>query len=62
MGAYYAKYIQNDVNDSIELVVEQGTEIQKDGRVKVNVKKVNSTYDIEITGNAVYVKEMEFQI
>ncbi|MEH7513829.1 PhzF family phenazine biosynthesis protein [Gottfriedia acidiceleris] len=62
MGAYYAKYINNDVNDVIELVVEQGTEIQKDGRVKVNVKKVNSTYDIEITGNAVYVKEMEFQI
>ncbi|WP_088013500.1 PhzF family phenazine biosynthesis protein [Gottfriedia acidiceleris] len=62
MGAYFAKYINNDVNDAIELVIEQGTEIQKDGRVKVNVKKVNSTYDIEITGNAVYVKEMEFQI
>lgn len=62
IGAYYAKYINNDVNDEIELVVEQGTEIQKAGRVKVNVKKVNSTYDIEITGNAVYVKEMEFQI
>ncbi|MFF3023127.1 PhzF family phenazine biosynthesis protein [Gottfriedia sp. NPDC057948] len=62
LGAYYAKYINNDVNDAIELVVEQGTEIQKDGRVKVNVKRVNSTYDIEITGNAVYVKEMEIQI
>ncbi|MEH7351108.1 PhzF family phenazine biosynthesis protein [Gottfriedia acidiceleris] len=62
MGAYYAKYINNEINDAIELVIEQGTEIQKDGRVKVNVKKVNSTYDIEITGNAVYVKEMEFQI
>ncbi|PGL69084.1 PhzF family phenazine biosynthesis protein [Bacillus sp. AFS055030] len=62
LGAYYAKYIQKDVNDAIELVIEQGTEIQKDGRVKVHVKKVNSTYDIEITGNAVYVKEMAFQI
>ncbi|XRG77467.1 PhzF family phenazine biosynthesis protein [Rossellomorea sp. GAMAL-10_SWC] len=62
LGAYYAKYINNDVNDAIELVVEQGTEIQKDGRVRVNVKRVNSSFDIEITGNAVYVKEMEFQI
>ncbi|PGS56402.1 PhzF family phenazine biosynthesis protein [Bacillus sp. AFS041924] len=62
MGAYYAKYINSVVNDVIDLVVEQGTEIQRDGRVKVKVKKVNSNYEIEITGNAVYVKEMEFHI
>ncbi|PEL12496.1 PhzF family phenazine biosynthesis protein [Bacillus sp. AFS017336] len=62
MGAYYAKYINKGVNDEIELVVEQGTEIEKDGRIKVKVKKVNSNYEVEITGDAVYVKEMQFQI
>ncbi|WP_299087398.1 PhzF family phenazine biosynthesis isomerase [uncultured Metabacillus sp.] len=57
MGAYYATYINSDFEKSLNLVVEQGHEIGKDGRVMVQVLKNNDNYDIEITGNAVYVKE-----
>ncbi|MDQ0232650.1 PhzF family phenazine biosynthesis protein [Metabacillus malikii] len=59
MGAYYATYINNNIGDSLTLVVEQGHEIGKDGRVAVNVSKGNESFEIEITGNAVFVKEMD---
>ncbi|WP_141433917.1 PhzF family phenazine biosynthesis isomerase [Bacillus sp. 03113] len=62
MGAYYAKYMNNQFEKSINLIVEQGHEIGKDGRVMVQVYKNNDTYDIEITGNAVYVKDFEVGI
>lgn len=58
MGAFYAKYI-NTEEKSLNLVVEQGQEIKKDGRVMVQVSKNNDNFDIEITGNAVYVKNFE---
>ena len=58
MGAFYAKYI-NTVEKSLNLVVEQGQEIKKDGRVIVQVSRNNDNFDIEITGNAVYVKDFE---
>jgi PhzF family phenazine biosynthesis protein len=57
MGAYYAKYIKD--NDILELLIEQGHEIGRNGRVKVTVTKINNNYDIEITGNAVFVKEFQ---
>lgn len=59
MGAYYAKYINTKIEKPLHLTVEQGQEIGKDGRVKVQVSKTEDNYDIEITGNAVYVKEFE---
>ncbi|PLS08014.1 PhzF family phenazine biosynthesis isomerase [Neobacillus cucumis] len=59
MGAYYAKYIKPDVEESLNLVVEQGQEMGKDGLVQVHVVKTGDSYEIEITGNAVYVKEFE---
>ncbi|MFC0273409.1 PhzF family phenazine biosynthesis isomerase [Metabacillus herbersteinensis] len=62
MGAYYAKYIKNDSDTNLNLLIEQGNEIEKDGRVKVSVTNNNDTYHIEITGNAVYVKEFEVSI
>jgi PhzF family phenazine biosynthesis protein len=62
MGAYYANYIKSDFENTLQLIVEQGFEIQKDGRVKVSVTKFESNYEIEITGNAVYVKEMEINL
>ena len=62
MGAYYATYIDNDFEEHLNLVVEQGHEIGKDGRVRVNVSKSQGSYDIEIKGNAVYVKEFEVVI
>lgn len=59
MGAYYAKYIKSDFEKTLYLLVEQGQELNKDGRVMVHVTKNNDQYEIEITGNAVYVKEFE---
>ena len=40
----------------INLIVEQGQEMNKDGHMIVNVAENN---EIEITGNAVYVKEID---
>ena len=37
MGAYFAKYITRDFEESLNLVVEQGQEIGKNGRVMVRV-------------------------
>ena len=62
MGAYYAKYIKDDLEDEVHLLIEQGHEIGKYGRVRVTATKNDGTYDIEITGNAVYVKEFEVEV
>lgn len=59
MGAYYAKYIKPDLTEPLNLIVEQGHEIEKDGRVEVRVSKNNESFDVQITGNAVYVKEFQ---
>ncbi len=39
MGAYYAEYLEKDFEHELDLIVEQGQEIHKDGRVKVYVTK-----------------------
>ncbi|MGG3467415.1 PhzF family phenazine biosynthesis protein [Neobacillus pocheonensis] len=59
MGAYYAKYINSHFEKTLHLKVEQGQEMNKDGRVMVHVTKNKGQYAIEITGSAVYVKEFE---
>lgn len=48
----------------LELIVEQGQEINKDGRVTVYVTKdvENEKLQIDIAGTAVYVKEFEVSI
>ncbi|ANR67596.1 PhzF family phenazine biosynthesis isomerase [Staphylococcus equorum] len=56
MGAYFAKYIKKESDMPINLIVEQGQEMNKDGQMIVNVAENN---EIEITGNAVYVKEID---
>ncbi|MCU5323067.1 PhzF family phenazine biosynthesis isomerase [Bacillus cereus] len=64
MGAYYAMYLEKDFDHERELIVEQGQEIHKDGRVTVYVTKVegNANLQIDIAGTAVYVKEFEVSI
>ncbi len=64
MGAYYAMYLEKDFDHEMELIVEQGQEIRKDGRVTVYVTKVegNANLQIDIAGTAVYVKEFEVSI
>lgn len=56
MGAYFAKYIKKESDMPINLIVEQGQEMNKDGQMIVNVAENN---EIEITGNAVYVDEID---
>lgn len=62
MGAYFASYINTNFNDSLSLVVEQGHEIDKDGRVGVKISKNGQSYDVEITGNAVFVKDFDIML
>ncbi|PFR90717.1 isomerase [Bacillus cereus] len=64
MGGYYATYVEKDLDHEMELIVEQGQEIHKDGRVTVYVTKVegNANLQIDIAGTAVYVKEFEVSI
>lgn len=62
MGAYYAKYINPNFEKCLHLVVEQGYEIGKDGRVQVQVTRNEDNFDIEITGTAVFVRELEINI
>ncbi|WP_121610768.1 PhzF family phenazine biosynthesis isomerase [Mesobacillus foraminis] len=59
MGAFYANYINNNFISPLNLIVEQGHEIAKEGRVAVQVSKISESVDIRIIGNAVYVKEFE---
>ncbi|EOP38375.1 PhzF family phenazine biosynthesis isomerase [Bacillus mycoides] len=64
MGAYYATYLEKDFDHELELIIEQGQEINKDGRVTVYVTKdvENEKLQIDIAGTAVYVKEFEVSI
>lgn len=59
MGAYYLKYIDPHLG-SIQFDVEQGQEIGRDGKVNVEVSRLDSDkMDVFISGTAVYVKELE---
>lgn len=59
MGAYYARYIKKESETSLSLLIEQGQEIGRDGRIRVTVTNGDV---IEIMGNAVYVKDFEVSI
>lgn len=56
MGAYYASHIKE--SPSLELLIEQGHELNRNGRVEVFVSKNDSSWKIEIRGQACFVKEM----
>lgn len=63
MGAYFASYIKKDLFDgTMNLVVEQGQEIGKDGRVMVHISKSDEIYEVGISGNAVYVTKFDVLI
>jgi PhzF family phenazine biosynthesis protein len=61
MGSYYATYINKSWDSSLNLVVEQGQEIGRDGRVQITVTG-KDPHNIEITGTAVYLDEFEISI
>jgi PhzF family phenazine biosynthesis protein len=58
MGAYYARFIDKRSESPLSLLIEQGQEVHRDGRVRVTV----SGDIIEVTGTAVYVKELQVSI
>ncbi|MDP5274114.1 PhzF family phenazine biosynthesis protein [Chengkuizengella axinellae] len=63
MGAYFAKYINQDLESSkISILVEQGQEIDRDGRVSVEVEKKSDSFEVGIFGTAVYVKEFKVKL
>ncbi|MCP1144892.1 PhzF family phenazine biosynthesis isomerase [Lysinibacillus endophyticus] len=62
MGAYCARYIKHGQIDELNLIVEQGQEIGKDGRVMVHISKNADSYDVEIIGTAIFVKNLDVSI
>ncbi|NBI27873.1 PhzF family phenazine biosynthesis protein [Chengkuizengella marina] len=63
MGAYFAKYIYNERDtNKLSILVEQGQEIDRDGRVSVNVEQTSDGYEVGIYGTAVFVKEFKITI
>ena len=62
MGAYYKKYVNPLLSLPATLIVEQGHEIGKDGKVFVHVSGTAEQLDISISGTAVYVKDIELVI
>lgn len=62
MGAYFKTFVKKDMALPATLIVEQGHEIHKDGRVYVHVREEQEQLDISISGTAVYVKNIEVDI
>ena len=56
MGAYYAKFIKKSGKENI--IIEQGQEIGRDGKVFVSVTKKHNDFNVEIKGKAVYDGEI----
>jgi predicted PhzF superfamily epimerase YddE/YHI9 len=61
MGSYYATYINKNSDFSLNLLIEQGQEIGRDGRIQVTLTN-KGQHVIEVTGNAVYVNEFEVSL
>ncbi|MFS1512631.1 PhzF family phenazine biosynthesis protein [Chengkuizengella sp. SCS-71B] len=63
MGAYFAKYINNERDmNSLSILVEQGQEMDRDGRVSVQVMQTSVGYEVGIYGTAVYVRDFKVSI
>ncbi len=59
MGAYYMSYIEP--SDRIEIRIEQGNEIGRNGIVRVFAEKRNSLINVNISGKAVYVGDISIE-
>ncbi|MGG0813675.1 PhzF family phenazine biosynthesis protein [Paenibacillus alvei] len=60
MGAYYLQYMQTD-QDAADFYIEQGQEIDRDGRVKVRAMRNEDRIEVFIEGTAVFVREIEVE-
>ncbi|HEO8419269.1 MULTISPECIES: PhzF family phenazine biosynthesis isomerase [unclassified Niallia] len=61
MGAYYVTYVDEKWKNE-PIIIEQGQEIGRDGRVTVLVAERKGQLDVEISGTAVFVKEFKLTI
>lgn len=57
MGAYYLSYVDKEL-PQIEFVVEQGHEIERDGKVLVSINRTETSMDVYISGTGVFVQEL----
>ncbi|MDT3958599.1 PhzF family phenazine biosynthesis isomerase [Staphylococcus kloosii] len=62
MGAYFLKYVSNKIDNSLELIVEQGQELGKNGKVQVKVTPNENEWNIQIVGTAVYVQTFKINL
>jgi PhzF family phenazine biosynthesis protein len=62
MGAYYKTYVEPTLPLPATLIMEQGHEIHKDGKVYVHVEEKDEQLSVSISGTAVYVKEMIIEL
>ncbi|MGM9949559.1 MAG: PhzF family phenazine biosynthesis isomerase [Lysinibacillus sp.] len=62
MGAYYKTYVAPDMPLPATLIMEQGHEVDKDGKVSVHIDERQGQTAISISGTAVYVKEMVVEL
>lgn len=62
MGAYYQKFVHREIQIPSTLIVEQGHERNKDGKVYVHLEGQRDELDVYISGNAVYVKEFMIEL
>ncbi|WP_413374918.1 PhzF family phenazine biosynthesis protein [Alkalihalobacillus sp. 1P02AB] len=64
MAAYYKKYIQKSKKPIVNLVIEQGYEVGKNGRVYVSATPNEKTKEMSIhmSGQAVYVNKFELNL
>ncbi|PZD97006.1 isomerase [Paenibacillus sambharensis] len=62
MGAYYMTYLHPEL-ESAELIIEQGQEMGRDGKVRVLVNRsAEQTIDVRIAGSAVCVRSFTADI
>lgn len=62
MGAYWAAYIDESFRSTLQLTVEQGQEMNRDGRVYVQVERQKDNVDVSIAGRAVYVTSFDVAV
>ncbi|MFS0575754.1 PhzF family phenazine biosynthesis protein [Sporosarcina sp. 179-K 3D1 HS] len=61
LGAYVATYIKPEEKEKYDIIVEQGQEMGKDGRVIVHID-AQDDLSIAISGTAVFVEEIKITI
>jgi PhzF family phenazine biosynthesis protein len=62
LGAYYIHYLQPEGSGISTLLVEQGQEIGRDGRVRVTIARDHDHYQVGIAGTACFVRSIIIEL